>query len=208
MDALDTLIAEKRQAIRAVEAEISSRETEVARLRETIVLANVELAAFEKAASLRPIGTAGGDEDASDSSDGEGRRRGRQQGAISRAWRAALGHLYFVEHRFDYELMLAAAQECGITTSLASIRDRARDYVKQGLLSGSAEEGFRVTEKAAEQFKFDQAPAAGHEGHAPEVLEVEELRNDAASDAETLREQGATSEERLFGDTDGGGMAS
>jgi hypothetical protein len=208
MDALDTLIAEKRQAIRVVEAEISARENEVVRLRESIVLANVELAAFEKAASLRPVGSTSGDDDASDSSDGEGRRRGRQQGAISRAWRTALGYLYLVEDRFDYERMLAAAQDCGINTSLASIRDRARDYVKQGLLSGSAEEGFRVTEKAAEQFRFDQAPAAGHGGHAPEVPEVEESEEDAASDAETLREQGATSDERLFGDTDGGGMAS
>lgn len=208
MDALDTLIAEKRQAIRVVEAEISARENEVARLRESIVLANVELAAFEKAASLRPVGSTGGDDDASDSSDGEGRRRGRQQGAISRAWRNALGYLHLTEDRFDYEKMLSTAQGCGINTSLASIRDRARDYVKQGLLEGSAEEGFRVTEKAASQFKFDQAPAAGHGGHSPEVPEIEEEEDDA-SDEDVLREHGATGVGSIFGDSDeGGGMAS
>ena len=105
--------------------------------------------------------------------------------------------------------MLAAAQGCGINTSLASIRDRARDYVKQGLLDGSAEEGFRVTEKASTQFKFDQAPAAGHGGHAPEVPEIEDEEEDDASDEEILREQGATGVGSIFGDSDeGGGMAS
>ncbi|MEE7490573.1 hypothetical protein [Methylobacterium oryzae] len=208
MDALDKLIAEKRQAIRVVEAEISDHEAKVATLRESIALATVELAAFEKAAALRPVSSRGDDEEAFDTHDGDGKRRGRQRGAISHAWRTALGYLYLMGERFDYERMHEVAQNAGITTSFASIRDRARDYVERGLLDGSADAGFVVTDKAANQFKFDQAPAAGHGGTAPEMPEIEEEEEDDASDAGTLREQGATGNTSFFGDSDGGGMAS
>lgn len=210
MDALDTLIAEKRQAILAVEAEIADHEAKVVSLRESIMLATVELAAFEKAASLRPLSSVSGDDDASDASDGDGKRRGRQRGSISRAWRKTLGYLNLTNAPFDYETMMSAAQNAGINVqTIASIRDRARDYVNLGLLEGTPEDGFRVTKKAVDQFKLDQAPAAGHGGHSPEVPEIEEEEeDDDASDAETLREQGATSDAPFFGDSDGGGMAS
>ncbi|BCM83586.1 hypothetical protein [Methylobacterium indicum] len=207
MDALDKLIAEKRQAISAVEAEIASHEAKVASLRESILLATVELAAFERAAALRPFYLTGGDEDSSDAHDSDGKRRGRQKGAISLSWRTALGYLYMMDEPFDHEKMLEVAQGCGITTSLASIRDRARDYVDRGLLDRSGDASFVVTEKAAKQFKFDQAPVAGHGGTAPEMPEIEEEDNDG-SDAETLREQGASGDASFLGDSDGGGMAS
>lgn len=203
MDALEILIAERRQAIAAVEAEISSHEAEVAKLRESIVLARVELTAFEKAAQLRPLSPAhGSDEDASDASDGsDGKRRGRQRGSISHAWRRALGYLNLLGERFDYEKMVLVAQNCGINSSLSSIRDRARDYVQQGLLEGSPEEGFLVTADAVSRFKLDQAPAAGHGGNAPEVEEIEEEEEEEdASDAVLQHE--STLGGSFFGDSE------
>jgi hypothetical protein len=203
MDALEILIAEKRQTIAAVEAEISSHEAEITKLRESIVLARVELTAFEKAAQLRPLGQAqGSDEDSSDASNGsDGKRRGRQRGSISHAWRRALGYLNILGDRFDYDKMLLVAQNCGINSSLSSIRDRARDYVQQGLLEGSPEEGFLVTADAVSRFKLDQAPAAGHGGNAPEVEEIEEEEeDDDASDA--VHQQGAAAGGSFFGDTE------
>ena len=209
MDALDLLIAERRKTILAVEAEISAREAEVVRLRESIALATVELAAFEKAAMLRPLPTnAQADDDVSDASDGsDGKRRGRQRGSISHAWRKTLGHLHITGERFDYEKMLHVAQNHGISSSLASIRDRARDYVNQGILEGTPEDGFVVTADAVHRFKFDQVPVPGQEGNVPEVEEPEDVEDDA-SEADILREQGAPSADPFFGDSEGGGVTS
>ena len=119
MDALEALIAAKRKDIVDVEAQIASHETAITRLRDGLKLAHVELAAFEKAARLRPTGKPNLNESASDHAGGK--KRGRQPGSISFPWRKALGSLYGLGERFHYELMLNAAHQSNIKRSEAKV---------------------------------------------------------------------------------------
>ncbi|MEE8629693.1 MULTISPECIES: hypothetical protein [Methylobacterium] len=176
MDALEALIAAKRKDIVDVEAKIASHETAITRLRDGLKIAQVELAAFEKAAELRPSGRIGGDSDEVGPDASSNKKRGRQPGSISFAWRKALGTLHTLGDRFDYEMMLIAARHHGITTSLSSIRDRARLYVEHKLLEGSSEEGFLVTKNAIDKFGLDRVPAESFS--VPHVNEEHEEEED------------------------------
>lgn len=173
MDALEALIAAKRKDIVDVEAQIAGHETAIARLRDGLKFAHIELAAFEKAAQLRPTGKGAVSDRVSETAGSK--KRGRQPGSISFAWRKALGSLHTLGERFNYDMMLTAAQHHNINTTLSSIRDRARLYVDQGLLEGSSEEGFLVTKNAIDRFGLDQVPAETFSvPHVTEEIEEEE----------------------------------
>jgi uncharacterized coiled-coil protein SlyX len=134
MDALDNMISEKR--------------AEAERLREQVRVLEAELAALQLAAQLRPAPTSKRPAKAARSGGG------RRPGDISRDWRAILGAIYSRGNAVSYEDVAAVAAEQGNDLAPSSVRDRVRNMVKTGLMEGNPQDGFTVTEDAAERFDF------------------------------------------------------
>ena len=82
-----------------------------------------------------------------------GRRGGKPKGAISPGWRTILGSLYS-GGPYAYRDFLAAAHRHNIQTNATAVRDRVRALVANGFLAGNSQDGFTVTETAAERFEF------------------------------------------------------
>lgn len=133
-DRLDKMIADKRREVDA--ARHTLREAQTA-----LQVAEAQLAAFEEAARLRPVNA----EDRP--------RRGRQPGAISADWRRVL-HRIFQRGAVSYATIHQIAVACGIDTDIGNVRDRVRAFIRSGLMEGSVEDGFEVTDDAASRFGF------------------------------------------------------
>lgn len=130
--------------------EISSRLSEIARLRQ-------EVEALSATARILGIDLAERESQPSDAlkifSDAQ-RSRGRQPGAISTEWRSVLETLWEASERSSYADIHALAELHGIKAALASVRDRVRNFVESGFLDGDADSGFSVTQAAADRFGF------------------------------------------------------
>lgn len=131
----------------------------------------VALAAMERAAKLRPgpngvrrPADADYDSDAAfifPPAPDAGRRPGRRPGAISAAWRNVLFLLYMTGAKpFSYAQIHEHAVKVGLEVDIASVRDRVRNFVIRGLMIGTAEAGFEVTEAGAEQLALGERESA------------------------------------------------
>lgn len=171
MDLLEQTITEKRSAVQATDQDILRLESELAALRLARKIAIVELSAFEKAAEMRPLAIK---DKAAAVDDAEIKRRGRQPGSISFDWRKTLGWLHMMGGAHDYDAIHNAATNAGIKISLASTRDRVRDYVKQGILDGSPEAGFTVTDDAVSRYSLTDLHNSGSFALDTQVEEQEQ----------------------------------
>lgn len=172
MDALEKLISEKKALL--------------GELRERVNALGPEIAALELAARLRPAST--GSTHAvslpratmrtphTRAATQSGVGGGRKPGDISQAWRVILNGVYQLGGPVDYEMVGMVAKENGSDLALTSIRDRVRNFVKTGLMSGSAPSGFIVTKNAVEKFGFtkENGPPKGSPdaGGAPTPLKM------------------------------------
>jgi hypothetical protein len=160
MDKLDQEIADKRAAVDRLRAELRSAE--------------IELAAFERAAQLRPdkathpgpASSKGGgfflDTEAPEA------RRGRQPGAISHEWRRVLELIISrLGGSATPEQIAALGGEVGLPTLTAAlVRQRmtlyqsySHDYVRL-----ASDGKYHVTNKAVERFGLSPLPHAISEG--------------------------------------------
>lgn len=149
MDKLDSLISEKLAQKKVLEAKLSGVQKEL-----TVLDAEVE--ALQTAAELRPA-------NGRTKTKGSG-KKGRQPGAISEEWRNVLAEVvlhYDVNNRASYNDIHAVAELLNLNIALNSVRDRVRNMVKTGLLAGTPDDGFYVTEAAVNKFDFEteKAPA-------------------------------------------------
>jgi len=160
MDQLDKAIADLQRKI-----ERWTRQAEEGR---------IELAALEKAAKLRPNGVRRPPDAETDGDTAffvqpapisdDGRRPGRPTGAISDAWQEVLCILWIAGGTYSYTQIHETARDQGKmdVKEVANTRDRVRGFVASGLMSGTPETGFTVTEVAADRFQWkgtkDSAP--------------------------------------------------
>ncbi len=129
----------------------------------------IELAALQKAAKLRPNGvrrppdaeTFFGPTSPDSGTSEDARRPGRKPGAISAEWRDVLEALWAVGGAHTYQEIHNYARTRGIEIKdIASTRDRVRGFAASGLMTGTAEAGFTVTELAADRFGFAKKGSA------------------------------------------------
>jgi hypothetical protein len=153
MDALDHEIAAKRRERDELAARVSTL--------------SVEIAALERAASLRPAGrsrrSSAGSVAATVLSDRPA-RRGRQPGAISYQWRGWLAAIAARGERVSYGDIQKIAMSDGGELAMASIRDRVRKFKAEGIMDGDPKTGFVVTDDAVARFglpRNDEADAGG-----------------------------------------------
>lgn len=156
MDALDKIIAERR--------------TEVSTLQSRINAINTELAALELAARLRPAtSTRSAAPRPVVSTSGKRPLGGRRPGDISHTWRGILKGVYQLDMPVDYEMVAEVAKERGIILAPSSVRDRVRNFIKNGLMEAD-KDGFTVTQNAVERFGFTDENAA-NQGAADEKVD-------------------------------------
>ncbi len=97
-----------------------------------------------------------------------GGKTGRQPGDISHPWRKTLRRIKLLHRRVTYDEIQKCAAEEGIETQLPNVRERVRNMVENGLMSGTSEIGFLVTAKAVHRFKFEgMSLDAFNENEAP-----------------------------------------
>jgi hypothetical protein len=146
MDALDKIIADRR--------------IEASTLKVRIVALEAELAALELAARLRPS-TMASPTFARSTLEVAAKRAsgGRRPGDISHTWRGILQGVYDLDMPVDYEMVAEVAKERGTIIALTSVRDRVRNFIKNGLMV-EAGNGFIVTQDAVERFRFTNDNAA------------------------------------------------
>lgn len=159
MDRLEQMIMQKR-------AEVES-------LRSRIAVLEAEVAALELADKLRPA-TAPRAEQQSEATRGRS-GGGRRPGDISQVWRGILRGVHELNRPVDYEAVEKVARAQGHKLEASSIRDRVRNLVKTGLMSGNAAEGFTVTQDAVERFDFaaeNVGAAASTEARAEEDVSL------------------------------------
>jgi hypothetical protein len=169
MDALDKLIEDKR-------AEIASQDSETARImserrsaRERMV---IELAALEKAASLRPSPAPPKNLRVGPLVRHPAHVRtirfskgGKPAGSINMDWRNTLQNLY--PRTFHFGEFESIADGYGVVASQQSKRDRLRVFIGQGYVSGDDANGYQVTDEAARRFGFtkrEEPPTGETEG--------------------------------------------
>ncbi|MDO8839624.1 MAG: hypothetical protein Q7V31_11910 [Parvibaculum sp.] len=184
MDKLDQAIVAKRR--------------EVEKLKMQHHTASLELKALERAAALRPGATPVTDrvedrpQNAVTAAKARPRTRerirkgGRKVGSISKDWREVLHMIFVMENkRQTYPDIHSIAQMMGLNVSEASTRDRVRNMVKTGLLSGTPERGFAVTDEAIAKFGFAQSneAPAGKSGSASEAGEAATSPNESRPNA-------------------------
>lgn len=166
----------------ALDKEIEARRRERARLVEKIRALDVTVSALERASALRPADSAesaksyqagivqrqrSGDVDQSLISGGASpglKKGGRKPGDINKEWRGVLEFLYGDGSPQKYDQIILAVEMCGMMISDASVRDRIRNLVRTGLMSGDAKGGFIVTENAAERFGFAKGNGPSEDG--------------------------------------------
>lgn len=140
----------------ALEHLIRSEEAELERLRILIAAQEAKVAALREAASLRPA--------AASKRNGVGSpRSGKPKGAISAQWKDTLAALYSYQPKvWSYNDIKGCFDHVNKQNlNIASVRDRVRSLVDSGLMQGSAESGFEVTEGAARKYKFKKVEASG-----------------------------------------------
>jgi len=153
MDKLDKMIADKHAAVETLKKEIEDRAERYERLL-------IELEVLKDAAKARPATAPKAAAAApKKSKERAGKRKGRQAGDISIEWRGALKALHLLHKRVSYSEIHSTALSVGIDTKMPNVRERVRSMVENGLLSGSAEQGFWVTKDAVARFGLDQAEA-------------------------------------------------
>jgi len=139
LDKLEKLIAEKRSAVEELRQMIND-------LERRILVAETELAAFEAASTLRPLGP-------------RIILRGRQPGAISEKWKNVLKRAHHGGPWGFDDIIKMAARE-GMDYDLPTIRDRVRYFVRSELMEGNPSTGFVVTDQAAARFGFNVVDAS------------------------------------------------
>lgn len=156
MDALDKIIAERRD--------------EVSGLQSRMVALTAELAALELAARLRPGASSRVHSSRPAITEPEKPAAGgRRPGDISHTWRGILKGVYDLDMPVDYEMVAEIAKERGIIVAPASVRDRLRNFIKNGLMVAT-NDGFTVTQDAVERFGFTKENAA-KQGAADEKVD-------------------------------------
>jgi hypothetical protein len=154
MDKLDKMIADKEAEGETLKQEIAERAERYERLL-------IELKVLKDAAKARPAATPKANVTAPKKpKERAGKRKGRQAGDISLEWRGALKALHLLHKRVNYNEIHSTALSVGIDTKMPNVRERVRSMVENGLLSGSAEQGFWVTKDAVSRFGLDQVEAA------------------------------------------------
>lgn len=154
MDKLDQLIADKI-------AEIDG-------LAQKRQYALIELEALKRAAQARPAANGAGVSEpkaspsiarvkVARSARSSGKSRGgRQAGDISREWRKVLAVIHRIGGNHSYPQFQRIADGVGIKSQLPNVRERVRVMAENGLLKGSPENGFHVTNSAVARFKLDE----------------------------------------------------
>lgn len=167
MDKLQQEIEQKRADVSDADKAVKAAEKRAAEARRTLELRKAELAAYERAAALRP-------EHAFRASpalslvrpliEDRGNRGGRQPGAISIKWRAVLGSMVKANDNRSMTVpeICLLAESAKLPHDPRGVRERIKKFVALGLMH---DEGgsFRVTETAIKRFELsarDKAPVA------------------------------------------------
>ena len=137
-------------------SEIETKKAEIAALKSRLHLLEIELAAFVRAAELRPASQPENPASLSYASkvlldQSPVRRGGKPPGSISMDWRKVLGDIYAREFTFlDFS---ESASARGIGTSDSNLRDRLRYFIANGFVVENKMTGhFMVTPEAGERF--------------------------------------------------------
>ena len=149
MDKLERLISEKHGEIEGIGDDIK-------KLRDARSRLLIELDALTQASALRPALPHEAKRPPKTSSRGTDRRGGRQKGDISHNWRRILKTIWRGHKRVSYGEIQIVARNHGIDTQLPSIRERVRNMISNGLITGSSEKGFLVSRTAVERFNFTE----------------------------------------------------
>lgn len=96
---------------------------------------------------------------------------GRKPGSISKEWQEILRHVYQDGKPLTYEEIAEYANLLGNELQISSVRDRVRNLLRTGLVSGDAESGFVVTKDAVERFSFTKEN--GEPAGSPETEDKE-----------------------------------
>ena len=132
-------------------------------LQTELVAVQAELAAYERAAALRPV----------TKKRSSTARGGKPKGAISKAWKDTLAELYAWGRQYPYAEIQACYEHVNSSElAIASVRDRVRSLVDTGYMAGDPDQGFSVTETAARKFKFQKLEEAP-DATAPEASSSE-----------------------------------
>jgi hypothetical protein len=153
MDKLDKMIADKQAEGETLKKEIDQRAERYERLL-------IEIEVLKDAAKARPASVQKANTASKKPKERAGKRKGRQAGDISLEWRKVLKALHLLRKRVDYNEIHSTALSEGIDTKMPNVRERVRTMTENGLLSGSAEQGFWVTKEAVTRFGLDQTEAA------------------------------------------------
>lgn len=145
MDALDQLIASETQSLADLLTRYNSQK--------------IKVDALMAAAAARPAARPNQVSKATPSSGG------KPKGAISVAWRVVLEKAYQLGRAVSYQdVQTLYAQEHGKERDLSSIRDRIRNFIESGFITGTPETGFTVTDVAVAKFSFSK-PTQASEGN-------------------------------------------
>jgi|TARA_R100000322_G_scaffold22153_16_gene15016 hypothetical protein len=170
-----------------LDREIAEKKARYQQLKSELDTVAVELRVLERAASLRParpiretsVNRKKPTPAVKKARGGSGKRHsGRQPGSISESWQSVLRGMYRRgSKKASYEEIHAITERNGMGIGIASTRDRVRNMVKTGLLSGNASRGFAVTEEAIHRFGLDK----GNEAPAGNARGASEAGEDATS---------------------------
>ena len=144
MDALDEMIQAEKAELGRLEAAVSKQ--------------RIKVDALMAAAEARPVSAPSATTAKKKSAGG----KGKPKGAISKLWQEVLGELYAFKGPWQY----VEVQNCfehlhGKKPELASVRDRVRSMIDNDYMSGNPDEGFIVTDYAAQKFGFKRSNEFG-----------------------------------------------
>lgn len=155
MDALDHLIQTETQELSRLQGAVSAQKIKVDAL---LSAAAARPATKSLSSAAKPVKSTGG----------------KPKGAISGLWRKILNAAYQTGRAQSYQDMRALYElEHGSAPDMSSIRDRMRNFVELGLVIGTPEVGFTVTEFAASKFSFSK-PSGASEGNGPHGSDASE----------------------------------
>lgn len=146
MDQLESYIAKRREARALLEVQVESAKAALEAAKGTLELAlselreaDIEIRALERATTLRPAGAppTGSDPDdlvRQNAPREKQARGGRQPGSISHKWRAALSDFVAAGNNPVELQQFYLLTRARLGLSEASVRERARKYVSDGIL--------------------------------------------------------------------------
>lgn len=156
MDRLEEEIRRKRQAVEAAQRELEQAKERARQAQQQLDRESIELAAFQKAAQLRPAGAPPEQQAMRQEAEPTHQRRlGRQPGAIKKEWREVLRDMLRNGNRPQSPSAISLlAERFGLPHDAKSIRERFRGFESHGFVEKVGDD-YRVTDVAVQRFDLD-----------------------------------------------------